>query len=618
MSTAAAPTTAALAASQTAAVRQTLENLAGELGLEVPGFEGSRDGAAVATVVVVGEPKNGKSTLVNALVGQAGLSPVDYAVATATYIAISYGSPGARVYPAGEDLPEEIHLDELASWTSVAGLASNPRAPRVARPVEVTIPAPLLGHVSLIDTPGVGGFDGRHDRATVAALQGATTLLFCADASHPLSEPELRFLTEATASIAHVMFALAKVDENGSWREVLEANRQAIAERAPQFKDAPWFPVAATLAEQALEPALSATAAQALRERSGVDALAAHLVRETAGRARLLEAAAHLKALRTAAAHFKDVAIQRATVISDPPEDVEALLLAEHEALDSLVRVEDQWRVDLELTLNELRAAEMQRLNATVGTILAVATERADDTSVSCEELGDAVNNALLAESSAITERIAGAIKVRVAEVVGDEVDSPAFAMAVEVAERSAEVIALRASRDLVAEGRLQPAQQMPLLMSGTGAVMLTNMALVPLLGAWAVLPGFGLAITATAAAVVFARRQSSVNERRQWVNARLAEARSDLQTVIEQRITSARALVGRAVREWVHTRLRELKASITDLQAQQRRSAEERTRAVNEATERVGNLDRVVRACDTYIAQMLSATAVSQLAGSA
>ncbi|MBA2321732.1 MAG: dynamin family protein, partial [Deltaproteobacteria bacterium] len=290
MSTAAAPTTAALAASQTAAVRQTLENLAGELGLEVPRFEGSRDGAAVATVVVVGEPKNGKSTLVNALVGRAGLSPVDYAVATATYIAISYGSPGARVYPAGEDLPEEIHLDELASWTSVAGLATNPRASRVARPVEVTIPVPLLEHVSLIDTPGVGGFDGRHDRATVAALHGATTLLFCADASRPLSEPELRFLTEATASIAHVMFALAKVDENGSWREVLEANRQAIADRAPQFKNAPWFPVAAPLAEQALQPALSETAAQTLRERSGVDALAAHLVRETAGRARILEA----------------------------------------------------------------------------------------------------------------------------------------------------------------------------------------------------------------------------------------------------------------------------------------------------------------------------------------
>ena len=47
------------------------------------------------SVVLVGETKRGKSSLVNALLGVPGLSPVDAAVATDTYLHFTPG-PAAR------------------------------------------------------------------------------------------------------------------------------------------------------------------------------------------------------------------------------------------------------------------------------------------------------------------------------------------------------------------------------------------------------------------------------------------------------------------------------------------------------------------------------------------
>ena len=47
------------------------------------------------SVVVVGETKRGKSSLINALLGVPGLSPVDEAVATTAYLRFSPGPPGA-------------------------------------------------------------------------------------------------------------------------------------------------------------------------------------------------------------------------------------------------------------------------------------------------------------------------------------------------------------------------------------------------------------------------------------------------------------------------------------------------------------------------------------------
>src|SRR5262249_58605913 len=56
------------------------------------------------SIVVVGETKRGKSSMVNMLIGVPGLSPVDAAVATSAYLELTYATAhGARAYlPARE------------------------------------------------------------------------------------------------------------------------------------------------------------------------------------------------------------------------------------------------------------------------------------------------------------------------------------------------------------------------------------------------------------------------------------------------------------------------------------------------------------------------------------
>ncbi|UDY35003.1 dynamin family protein [Dermatobacter hominis] len=592
-------------------LQQSAAELAEGLGVtlaEVPGPVAS----AVAAVVVVGEPKNGKSSLVNALVQHPGLSPVDYAIATATYIAIRHGAPGAAVFPEGRDDAEIVPIDELAAWTSVEGLAANPRAPKVPRPVEVTVDAPILERVTLIDTPGVGGFDGSHDRATLAALTGATSLLFCADGSRPLSEPELEFLAQATGAIARVAFVLTKVDQNPGWRDVLADDLARIAERAPAFADAPWFPVAAPLAERSVDPSLPVEARRTLRERSGIDAVADHLVGAVAGHLDELVAANTVKQIRLNGELLLERATERVRMLDDPSDDARRQLQSEQHELDRLASIEDTWRTDLELSLNTLRGAEINHLDRVMREIQALGEPLVKRKDVSAEELTSTVNGRLSTEAGAASARIVEGTDRQIRDIIGDAIESPAFAAAMEKALGSDEVVRLREGRDLVAEGRLQPAQTMPLIMTVSSGFMIANFT--GLGGAFGAVttaglsfvPGLGLGVAAAATAVMFARRQSKQNERNQWLQTRLAEAKVDLQTVVEQRIASSKTLALRAVREWIRSRQSELRSSIAALNAQVQRDAAERQSAVQEAQARVDGVDALLRTCDNYLDRLV------------
>ena len=74
------------------------------------------------TVVVVGETKRGKSSLVNALLACPGLSPVDAGVATATYLVFGHADAwqASAHYPGSvESLP--VDIAELPNWVTMRG-----------------------------------------------------------------------------------------------------------------------------------------------------------------------------------------------------------------------------------------------------------------------------------------------------------------------------------------------------------------------------------------------------------------------------------------------------------------------------------------------------------------
>ncbi|MDT8910530.1 dynamin family protein [Amycolatopsis sp. PS_44_ISF1] len=255
------------------------------------------------SVVVVGETNRGKSSLVNALLGMPGLSPVDADVATATYLVFEHGEGwGAQACYPGQLAPVPIPLPELVDWVSATHELPAGQIP--PRYVEVSGPVPLLERLTVVDTPGVGGLDSLHGELAKEAAAGATALLFVVDASAPFTSTELQFLRDVGDRVETVVFVLAKVDGFRGWREILEADRRLLAEHAPRFADAVFHPVSARVFETAAKAPNPQVAAM-LREKSGVAAVQVALQELLVGRSAMLAEANTLRALSSALGAIK-------------------------------------------------------------------------------------------------------------------------------------------------------------------------------------------------------------------------------------------------------------------------------------------------------------------------
>ncbi|MQA12520.1 MAG: dynamin [Pseudonocardiaceae bacterium] len=179
------------------------------------------------TVYVVGEFKQGKSSLINALL-TAPICPVDDDIATAVPTEIRFAAqPNATATyqpdeSAGRSWIEQIPISELGAYVSEAG---NPGNARRLRSVTVGLDRQLLaGGLVLVDTPGVGGLGSVHNTVTVGALPEAHAVIFVSDASQELTAEEVKFLRTAGELCPRIIFAMSKIDLYPQWRRILELN----------------------------------------------------------------------------------------------------------------------------------------------------------------------------------------------------------------------------------------------------------------------------------------------------------------------------------------------------------------------------------------------------------
>ena len=198
------------------------------------------------TVLVVGEFKQGKSTLVNALLN-AQVCGVADDVSTIVPTLIRHGDEAkATITYQGEGATpgrvETVAIEDVAKSATEQG---NPGNRAGIRSVEVWLPRKLLQTgLVLVDTPGVGGLDSTHGAATTSALGMAEVVVFVSDASSPLSASELDFLRTARSRCPEVVLVQTKTDIHPSWRKVVEANRQYLAGAGI---DLPIMPVSSVL-----------------------------------------------------------------------------------------------------------------------------------------------------------------------------------------------------------------------------------------------------------------------------------------------------------------------------------------------------------------------------------
>ncbi|MGY1640632.1 dynamin family protein [Geodermatophilus sp. SYSU D00703] len=189
----------------------------------------------ILPVVVVGEFKHGKSTLVNALLRRA-VCPVDADLVTAVPTLVRHGEsasataifdPPASGEEVGPPRTEPLPLAHLPAVVSEFGRGRGAERPTS---VEVRLPHPLLrSGLALVDTPGVGGLDSAHGVLTLNSLAGAAGALFVTDASTELTAPEVDFLRLVLERCPDTACVVTKIDLYPQWRQIVELDRAHLA-----------------------------------------------------------------------------------------------------------------------------------------------------------------------------------------------------------------------------------------------------------------------------------------------------------------------------------------------------------------------------------------------------
>ncbi|MEO3859307.1 dynamin family protein [Acrocarpospora sp. B8E8] len=270
-------------------VRDVLRDQGNPLPADAVGRLIERVTAETATVVVVGEQKRGKSSLINALIERDALLPVETEIATSVHLAVQYrAQAGAVVFDDEHPGGREIGLAEIREFAALDPETQKPIRSGV-RCVDVFLPSRLLREgLTLVDTPGVGGLVAGHTSITLATLARADILLFVVDASRAMTESELQFLTRAAERIPQVVFALTKIDLFKDSATVKQENQARIRAYAPRFASASWFSVSSRRRQDAIAAA-AAGAAELARHRyttSGFGQLEEALLATVAERAR--------------------------------------------------------------------------------------------------------------------------------------------------------------------------------------------------------------------------------------------------------------------------------------------------------------------------------------------
>lgn len=519
-------------------------------------------------VIVVGEFKQGKSQLVNALVG-APVCPVDDDVATSVPTVVRHGpEPAAHVLEPrdGELVRRPIPVEDVAASVSEAGNPGNVKGLAAA---EVQLPRSLLrGGLALVDSPGVGGLESPHALATLAALPTAHAVLLVSDASQEYTEPEMRFLRQAMRVCPNVACVVTKTDLYPDWREVADLDRRHLAAAGI---DAPLFAVSSLLRLHAL-----AENDAELNDESGFPDLIAYLRRDILGRAALLQRRSVAHDLASVAEHLRLALQSELTALEDPeatPRMV-AELQAAKERADEQRRRTARWQVTLNDGMADLVADMEHDLRDRIRAI-----QREAENAIDAADPGEA------------WEPFAQWFEHRVAAAVSDT-----FVWTSERAEWLARHVAAHFSDDGIplprlavgdTDGVLNPVPPVPVLDPGT--VGPASKFLIGLRGSYGGVLMFGLLTGLAGMALinpisVGAGVLMGGKAYREDREARLKRRQAEAKTLVRRQAEDVVFQVGKQLRDRLRFVQRELRDHFTDIADEHHRSLAESVLAAQRA----------------------------------
>ena len=152
------------------------------------------------SIAIVGEFSSGKSTLLNALMGEKILpSFTDETTATVNYLRhkehSSNGESGEVVYNDGAS--EKIYSADLETVSKYVCTESDVDVAKNVDHLDLYLDSKFLeGNVTLVDTPGLNGIAEGHKEITMEQIERSSAGIFMFNANKPGSRSDFEFLTE--------------------------------------------------------------------------------------------------------------------------------------------------------------------------------------------------------------------------------------------------------------------------------------------------------------------------------------------------------------------------------------------------------------------------------------
>jgi len=196
-------------------------------------------------LVVLGQFKRGKTSLINALLG-AEILPVAVVPLTSIATILKYGEALRTKVYFNDGRTAEIRTENLSEYVTEKG---NPRNMKDVKEVVVTYPAPYLqGGVRLIDTPGVGSIYQHNTDVAYQYLPKSDAALFLLSVDQPVSQAELDFLKDVKEYSDRIFFLQNKADYVGpdDMNESIAFSKRVIEDAMKC--DVKIFPLSAKLA----------------------------------------------------------------------------------------------------------------------------------------------------------------------------------------------------------------------------------------------------------------------------------------------------------------------------------------------------------------------------------
>lgn len=170
--------------------------------------------SAPLMIMVMGEFSTGKSTFINAMVGEE-VTAVNATPTTAVITKLCYGTQDKILVHFTDGTEKEFESSSFKQLTAKTGKDNEDKTHEEIEYVERQMPLDMLQYVTIIDSPGLNDINEKHSDTTKKFVNNADTVFWMFNALHAASKTEVDALETLTPRLKPIAIInlMDKIDE---------------------------------------------------------------------------------------------------------------------------------------------------------------------------------------------------------------------------------------------------------------------------------------------------------------------------------------------------------------------------------------------------------------------